>query len=313
MDSRRFDALTKTLARVPQSRRSAVRKLAAAGLGGVGGGLFGRVPAKAQETSPVAGTPMATGETIEFLYIQTFTHGTMVPKEGEEGVYLLELMGGSGHVTYFADRPRRETGIAPTERVLAAVGIGGDDPPNAGLVVQTEDGERVVIFELLAYDHDENTGTVTYDVRPLADYDEAGLAHLADKTSDEDHPASFDAGSLFIDGGGCPYWICGGICCDFSQGMVCQADRAYCVSTYQSGVCQGGDACRQGPHTTCNWKGTCHCGTDVEGGGACLVANSNLCGLRQCSSSGDCPYGKLCINAPCCGGGLNVCMALCQD
>jgi hypothetical protein len=83
--------------------------------------------------------------------------------------------------------------------------------------------------------------------------------------------------------------------------MVCQGGGAYCTSIYQSGVCQGGNACRQGSQTACNATGNCHCGTDIEGGGVCLVADSNLCGRSTCSTSGDCAYGKMCVNAPCCG------------
>jgi hypothetical protein len=311
MDPRRFDALAKRLAAAPQSRRAALRRLGGGGLAAALGAVgLGR--ARAQDASPAAGTP-AAGALTEFLYIQTFASGALLPKEGEAGVYELVLAGGTGHTTYFADRPERQTGIAPTERALAAAGVGGDDPPNAALVAQTDDGERVVIVELLAARLDEATGALAYDARPLADYAEGGLAHLAAKHSDEELPEAFGAASLFIDGGGCPYPICGGICCDASQGMVCQGQGAYCVSVYQSGVCQGGDACAQRPHTTCNPEGTCYCGTDIEGGGACLVGDPNLCGRRACSTSGDCAYGKLCVNAPCCGGGAQVCMPLCQD
>ena len=312
MDSRRFDALAKNLARVPQSRRAAVRRLGGAGLGAAAG-LFGRARGRAQDATPGAATPAASGVLTEFLYIQSFASGTMLPKEGEAGVYELVLSGGTGHTSYFADRPERQVGIAPTDRVLAAVGIGGDNPPNAGLVAQTDDGERVIIVELLAANHNEATEILTYDVRPLADYADGGLAHLAAKVSDEEPPESFGAASLFIDGGGCPYPICGGICCDASQGMVCQGQGAYCTSIYQSGVCQGGNACRQGSNRACNPEGSCFCGTDIEGGGACLVSDPNLCDRSTCSTSSDCAYGKLCINAPCCGSGSQVCMPLCQD
>jgi hypothetical protein len=78
-------------------------------------------------------------------------------------------------------------------------------------------------------------------------------------------------------------------------------------------VCQGGNACHQRPHTSCNPEGTCFCGTDIEGGGACVVGDANMCNRRACSTSGDCAYGKLCLNAPCCGSGGQVCMPLCQD
>jgi hypothetical protein len=311
MDPTRFDALARTVARAPRSRRAALRGVGTLGLGAALGGVFGR-RAAAQEATPPA-TPAGSGELIEFLYIQTHDAGTLLPKSGQEGIYELHLTGGTGHTTYFADRPGRQVGIAPTERVLAAIGIGGDDPPNAGLVAHTDAGERVLVVELLSARFDDDAESLTYDVRLLADYDESALSHLADKVSDESLPERFGASSLFIDGGGCPYPICGGICCDASEGMVCQGQGAYCTSVYQSGVCQGGNACAQGPQHACNPGGGCHCGTDVEGGGACLTNDQNICGRHACSSSSDCAYGKLCVTAPCCGDGAQVCMPLCQS
>ena len=47
MDSRRFDALAKNLARVPQSRRTALRRVGVAGLGAAAAGLFGRAHGQA--------------------------------------------------------------------------------------------------------------------------------------------------------------------------------------------------------------------------------------------------------------------------
>ena len=307
MDPRRFDALAKTLARSPQSRRAALRRLGggalAAAMGTVG---LGR--ARAQDATPAA------GPAVEFLYVQSFAGGTFLPKPGEAGVYELTLTGGTGHTVYFADRPERQVGIAPTERVLGAIGFDPANPPNAALVVQTADGEDVVIVELLNPRLDEAAGTLTYDARVLANYEGEALQHLAARQVDPALHESFGQASLFIDGGGCPYPICGGICCDASQGMVCQGGGAYCTSIYQSGVCQGGNACRQGSQTACNATGNCHCGTDIEGGGVCLVADSNLCGRSTCSTSSDCAYGKMCVNAPCCGPtGSQVCMPLCQD
>ncbi|MDQ3694564.1 MAG: hypothetical protein M3464_13205 [Chloroflexota bacterium] len=308
MDSRRFDALAKTLGAAPQSRRTALRRLT----GGLGAALGAAVllprRGRTQDATPAASP--AAGTLTEFLYIQSFASGTLRPKEGEDGVHELVLLGGTGQTLYFADRPERQVGGAPTERVLAAIGFDPENPPNAGLVAHTDDGERVIILELMNPRFDQAVESLTYDVRPLADYDGAGLSHLAAKHSDEELPEAFAAASLFIDGGGCPYPICGGICCDASQGMVCQGQGAYCQSIYQSGMCQGGNACDQRPHTTCNAAGTCYCGTDIEGGGACVNGVQNICSRSTCSTSSDCAYGKLCFNAPCCGS--QVCLPLCQ-
>jgi hypothetical protein len=264
----------------------------------------------AQQATPAA-SPAAATTLTEFLYIQSFASGTLEPAEDEAGVYELVLRGGTGQTAYFADRPERQVGVAPTARVLAAVGFDPADPPNAGLVAQTADGERVIVVELLNPRLDEAVETLTYDVRPLADYAGEGLRQLAAKQSDEPLPESFGPATLFIDHGRCPNPICGGICCDASQGMVCQGKDAYCVSVYQSSICQGGDICHQRPHTTCNPEGSCYCGTDAEGGGACLVGDQKLCERHACLRSEDCAYGKLCIAATCCN--ASVCMPLCQD
>jgi hypothetical protein len=309
MDPGHFDALARIVAAGPHSRRSALRRLSAGLAALLGASGFGPTQAVAQPATPAASP--AAGSPIEFLYIQSFGSGTLLPKEGADRVYELVLHGGTDQTVYFADRPERQVGVAPTARVLAAIGFDPANPPNAGLVAQTPDGERVIIFELMDPRRDEALETLTYEVRLLADYAGEGLRHLAMKQSDEALPEAFGPASLFIDHGRCPHRICGGICCDAKQGMVCQGKDAYCVSVYQSGICQGGDICHQGPHRTCNPKGTCYCGTDVEDGGACLAGDPHVCERKSCSLSGDCAYGKLCLRASCCG--TSVCMPLCQD
>ena len=312
MDSRRFDALAKALAAPEQSRRAALRRLGVASLAAVlGAAGLGR--ARAQDATPAA-SPMTGGAVTEFLYVQSFAGGTFRPKPGEAGVYELTLTGGTGHTVYFADRPERQVGIVPTARVLGAIGFDPANPPNAALVAQTADGEDVVVVELLAPRYDERTQTLVYDARVLANYEGEALRHLAARQADPALHESFGQASLFIDGGGCPDPICGGVCCSATEGMVCQGNGAYCTATNQLGMCRGGDVCNQRRGTSCNPEGDCYCGTSIEGGGACVAGDPNLCSRRACSTSGECGYGKLCIAAgSCCGAGVGVCMPLCQD
>lgn len=194
MDSRRFDAFTRTIAAMPQTRRTAFRRLT----GGVGValGAVGLSPtrSRAQSATPASASPPAGAVLTEFLYIQSFAHGTLTPKDDQAGVYELELHGGTDQTVYFADRPQRQVGVAPTGRVLSAIGFDPDNPPNAGLVAETDDGERVIIVELMNPRLDEDAETLTYDVRPIGDYDGAGLSHLAPKHSDEELPESFGGG-----------------------------------------------------------------------------------------------------------------------
>ena len=316
MDAVRFDRLARACAR-RLSRRAALRRagaglvVAAAGAGGL------RRSRAAQDATPLAGTPVVGGAGGEFLFVQSFAGGTYRPKAGEAGVYELTLTGGTGQTVYFADRPGRDAGTVPTPRFLDSLGFGGD-PPNAALVAQTDAGEDVLVVELTAASLDEAGGTLTYEARPLAGEAGERLASLAARQADQELADSFGAASLFIDGGGCPYPICGGLCCSAAGGMVCQANGSQCVATDQLDVCRGGNVCNQDPpNTECPGVDTytgqnypCYCGTTLEGGGGCFAGIPTICEQPACATSGDCAFGELCAEAPCCG--TSVCLPLCQ-
>ena len=102
MDSHRFDALARSLARVPESRRTAVRRLGAGGLAAAAAGLFARTHGQAlalAQDAPPAAAPAAPGAVTEFLYIQSHNAGTTLPKEGEAGLYELVITGGTSRMT----------------------------------------------------------------------------------------------------------------------------------------------------------------------------------------------------------------------
>jgi hypothetical protein len=207
MESSTFDRLTRSFA----SRLSRRRALAAGGAALSAGLLTAdRVPTAAQEATPAAtpgsfpGDPHPSTDTArthpEFLFEQTFDAGTWAPKPGEDGTYTLTLTGAAANTTYFSDRPERITGLAPTQQFLDGLGFTPENPPNAALVIQTDDGEQdILIIELLDPVYDPATATLTYDARVLADYGERGLAFLAQQQSDYDAPETFGQGSLFID------------------------------------------------------------------------------------------------------------------
>jgi hypothetical protein len=173
------------------SRRNALR----AGAGGLAAALAAadRGRAARQEATPAAGEPVA------YLFIQSFASGTFTPKEEASDSDELTLVGGTGHTIYFADRPNRDVGAVPTADVLATIGFDPTDPPNAGLVAETDDGEWIVILELMNPKLSEETGTLTYEVRRVTDYAGEGLQSLVAEASAEAVPGRFGPASLFID------------------------------------------------------------------------------------------------------------------
>ena len=198
MHADRFDALARACsARLP--RRRALRQGAAALVAGAGFGTAGR-RAAAQEAAPVASPAAGEGAGSD-LFVQTFLAGTLAPKPGEAGVYVLTLEGATGQTVWFSDRPARRVGLVPTAALLGQLGFTPADPPNAALVAQAAGGEEVVVVELLDPRFDAAAGTLAYDVRLLADYAGGGLADLAPR-QDGDPPPAFGAAHLFIDGCG---------------------------------------------------------------------------------------------------------------
>lgn len=87
----------------------------------------------------------------------------------------------------------------PTQQFLDTLGFTPADPPNAALVAQTDGGEDVLVLELINPQYDATSGQLTYEVRPLENYQELGLRFVADRQSDLTMPASFGEASLFID------------------------------------------------------------------------------------------------------------------
>jgi hypothetical protein len=205
MQSQRFDYLIKTLG-TPVSRRSALG--AGAGLGGLA--LVGRQPryATAQGATPAA-SPMTEGGKTTFLFVQTFESGSLIPKEGEAGVFVLTLQGEHGRTIGFSDRPERIVGSTPTQSFLDGLGFSPIDPPNAALVIEPTPGETdIVVLELLNPQYDEAAQTLTYEVRILDAFDaEGGLNFQEEPRAPDPAGEEFSAAQLFIDDcsdlGGC--------------------------------------------------------------------------------------------------------------
>ncbi len=104
----------------------------------------------------------------------------------------LALEGVAGATLWFEDRPEREAGTHTTASFVADWAVGDDsfaeDPPNAVLVCETEEGSMQAVVELVS---PELVGeTLTYGVESL----------LLCNQGTDGCPESCDNASLFIDG-----------------------------------------------------------------------------------------------------------------
>ncbi|MGC4105800.1 MAG: hypothetical protein QM753_05490 [Thermomicrobiales bacterium] len=204
MEPNRFDQITRLFA-TRHTRRST---LAASLTLGAGVGALALNNAAAEDATPVA-SPAAspvpattTGEPPSFLFVQSAATGSFTASTTSSagtGTHTLTLNGHTGGTIYFSDRPERIFGNAPTGRFLEGIGFGEADPPNAALVVSSEnDQQSVVVLELLNPAYDRDSGTLTYDANILTDYQGDGLSWQANQR-DTEIPESFAASSLFID------------------------------------------------------------------------------------------------------------------
>jgi hypothetical protein len=186
-----------TIARLFAVRRSRRHALALAGSGLAAAGL---THTAAQEGSPVA-SPVGEAD-VSTMFVQTFESGSLAPKAGADGVLVLTADHLAGQTLYFSDRPERIVGVVSTERFLgsgdagAGLGFTSADPPNAALVFGNNDA---VVAELIDPTYDPAAGTVTYELRVLADFDQMDLQVEQAPLSVADAPRDFAGAALFID------------------------------------------------------------------------------------------------------------------
>jgi hypothetical protein len=101
---------------------------------------------------------------------------------------------------FFSDRPERQVGITETQTFLDGLGFTPANPPNAAIGAGLEDGEQdVLVLELFDPVYDAATTSLTYGVKVLEEFADTGFSSLAAISKDEELPANFGAGSLFID------------------------------------------------------------------------------------------------------------------
>lgn len=199
MDPTQFDRVTKFFA-LRKTRRRALTG-GAAGLAALGGVSHLR-GSNAQDATPEAASSASGEESVkpEYLFVQTFTEGTWAAKAGEKGPVTVTLSGVTAQTVFFSDRPERQVGIAQTQIFLDGLGFTPDNPPNAAIVAELDGGEQdVLVLELLDPVYDADASTLTYDANVLENFSDTSFSSLALVSDDQAIPASFGAGSLFID------------------------------------------------------------------------------------------------------------------
>ncbi len=205
MNPNRFDQISGFFNGRRLSRREALTR--GAGLAAGAGALTGLNAASAQDATPTAGaTPeMVTlppnDDEVTHLFVQSFQSGSIAPATGAFGTHTVTLEQGMGQTIYFADRPSRDVGVAPTPAFLDGLGFDDDNPPNAALLVDAGDGTTdIAVVELFNPTYDEATHTATYDIAVLANWqNDLELGFQEAPTDLSDLSDNFGAAHLFID------------------------------------------------------------------------------------------------------------------
>jgi len=196
-----FDRISKRFAHRKLSRRQALATGSAA-VASAGLTAAGIRPAAAQDATPetVLAEPW-DGEKTTYLFVQSFHSGSIVPAEGQDGRYTVTLEQGTGQTIYFADRPSRDVGAADTAQFLAGLGFSEDNPPNAAMILETAPGETdIAVVELFNPTIAPDTGTVTYDVEVLENWQEDLELGLREEPADLEALApEFGSAHLLID------------------------------------------------------------------------------------------------------------------
>lgn len=219
MNSDQFDRIAARLAARRATRRATLGAMGA----GIAAVTLGPRLAAAQDATPVAGDtletvhPGAVPAPPDVLFVQSFESGSLTPLDAAAGQFTLTLDGANPQTVFFSDRPERVFGLATTSEFLEGLGFTPANPPNAALVVTTENGEEdVLVIELLDPVWDEASGTLSYTVQVLENYAEPGLAFIASRQTDYELPDQFGKGGLFVDG--------------------CSTDRLYCYLRNEDGT-----------------------------------------------------------------------------
>ena len=138
----------------------------------------------------------SVGKTRSYLFVQNGKSGTFVGNG--DGNYTLTIDGVSSQTIYFSDRPERDAGQIDMQTYLNSGCFNETNPPNAAIdVLNGEEGNDVVIVELLNPVYDSNAATLQYTARILEDVNHSVV--VFNEKRDGSIPTSFGSVALFID------------------------------------------------------------------------------------------------------------------
>ena len=186
----RFDAKPS----VVRSRRSAVQ-LGGALVTGLSGLSLSRLAA-------AQSTPGAASDKRGVLLVQSFSHGSLFPTQGDAGVlpYTLILWDAADRGFFFISPQDRAAGFAPTNSLLIAIEAG--ERPNAAVVVPATDGSgalRVWALRLAYGGLGSDPGAVTYQGEAVDEAEVTGWLGVAPEALPQG-AQDLDAGFLLIAG-----------------------------------------------------------------------------------------------------------------
>jgi hypothetical protein len=165
------------------------------------GARVAHVPSATYATS----TPSRT-RTVSVLFALTAARGTLTAVEGKKHHYVLTLHKASDHVTWFTDRPARQSGFLPTSNFVSSWASYGfsSNPPNIALVVRESSGATDTVVAVMTGPKVTAKGVFTAKLRVLSmDQTQALSGHLAGHAAQHDMKvtARFTAAAMFMDNG----------------------------------------------------------------------------------------------------------------
>jgi hypothetical protein len=158
------------------------------------------------QSAAAQATPVAEARGGGPLLVQSFSHGTLFPTQGDAGgaPYTLILWDAADRGFFFADWTGGVVGVVPSERVLT--GISAGTPVRAVLVApsmgengSTTPAQGVWALSLVFGDLGSDPGAVTYQGEPLAGEDATAWLETAPAAIPEG-PQELGQGFLIISG-----------------------------------------------------------------------------------------------------------------
>ena len=153
--------------------------------------------------------PAAKARKVSVLYATTAQQGSLTAVKGKKSTYVMTLRGASDHVTWFADRPARQSGFLPTAGFVSSwAGYGfAEDPPNVALVMRDRSGATDTVVAVMTRPKVTAKGVLTAQLRVLTvDQAQQVAGNLAVHAGRHDVkvPSRFTSAALFIDDASVP-------------------------------------------------------------------------------------------------------------